>query len=153
MGKSGVKRGGENLFYGQNRHGIDPKGRVILPTKYREKLGEVFYITKGLASCLFVYPESEWSELKEKLDALPMSTGGDVQRFFYTNMAEVSADKQGRVLLPSHLREYASLDKDVVIAGVGKRIEIWDAKTFDDMNALPKMDPDEILMKMESLGI
>ena len=82
-----------------------------------------------------------------------MSSGGDIQRFFYTNMAEVSLDKQGRVLLPSHLRDYAKLTKDVVIAGVGKRIEIWDADTFDEMNALPQMEPDEILMKMENLGI
>lgn len=141
------------MFYGQNRHGIDPKGRIIFPTKYREELGEVFYITRGLSRCLFVYPENEWKKLEDQLRALPMSSAGNIQRFFFNNTEKVSFDKQGRVLLASHLREYARLEKDVVIAGVSNRLEIWDAAEFDNMNSLDNMDVDEITAQMETLGL
>lgn len=142
-----------HLFYGQNRHGIDPKGRIIFPTKYREELGEVFYITRGLAACLFVYPENEWKKLEDKLKELPMSSAGNIQRFFFNNTEKVSFDKQGRVLLASHLRDYAKLTKDIVIAGVSNRLEIWDADEFDNMNNMDNMNADEIIAQMETLGI
>lgn len=141
------------MFYGQNRHTVDTKGRVIFPTKYREELGESFYVTRGLSHCLFVYPKSEWEKLEEKLKTLPMSSGGNIQRFFFNNTENVSFDKQGRILLASHLREYAGLSKDVVIAGVSNRLEIWDAAEFDNMNSMENMDADEIASQMEILGI
>ena len=141
------------MFYGQNRHAIDPKGRIICPTKYREELGEYFYVTRGLSNCLFVYPENEWKKLEDQLRSLPMSSAGNIQRFFFNNTEKVSCDKQGRVLLASHLKEYASLKKDVVIAGVSNRLEIWDAEEFDKMNNLDNMNVDEITAQMETLGI
>lgn len=156
MHQSGAKwfeEWGENLFYGQNRHAIDPKGRIIFPTKYRDELGEFFYITRGLSNCLFVYPENEWKKLEDKLRALPMSSAGNIQRFFFNNTEKVSCDKQGRVLLASHLKEYANLKKDIVIAGVSNRLEIWDAEEFDNMNSFENMNVDEITAQMETLGL
>ncbi len=141
------------MFYGQNRHAIDPKGRIIFPTKYREELGEYFYVTRGLSNCLFVYPENEWKKLEDQLRSLPMSSAGNIQRFFFNNTEKVSCDKQGRVLLAAHLKEYASLKKDVVIAGVSNRLEIWDAEEFDKMNNLDNMNVEEITAQMETLGI
>ncbi|MBE7028680.1 MAG: division/cell wall cluster transcriptional repressor MraZ [Clostridia bacterium] len=141
------------MFYGQNRHAIDPKGRIIFPSKYREELGEYFYITRGLSNCLFVYPENEWKKLEEKLRSLPMSSAGNIQRFFFNNTEKVSCDKQGRVLLASHLKDYAKLKKDIVIAGVSNRLEIWDAEEFDGMNSLDNMNVEEITSQMEILGL
>lgn len=141
------------MFYGQNRHTIDPKGRAIFPAKYREKLGDVFYITRGLQSCLFVYPKDAWLKFEEKLKSLPDSTGGAIQRYFFNNTEEVSFDKQGRVLIPSHLRDFAGLTKDIVIAGVSSKIEIWDAQKFDGLNTMDNMSPDEISAQMELLGL
>lgn len=141
------------MFYGQNRHAVDPKGRIIFPTRYREELGEYFYITRGLSNCLFVYPENEWIKLENQIRSLPMSKAGDIQRFFFHNTERVSCDKQGRVLLASHLKEYASIQKDVVIAGVSNRLEIWDADKFDEMNNSNNMNVDEITAQMEILGI
>ena len=141
------------MFYGQNRHAIDPKGRIIFPTKYREELGEFFYITRGLSNCLFVYPENEWKKLEDQLRSLPMSSAGNIQRFFFNNTEKVSCDKQGRVLLAGHLKDYANLKKDIVIAGVSNRLEIWDAEEFDNMNNLDNMNVDEITAQMETLGL
>lgn len=143
----------KKVFYGQNRHTIDPKGRAIFPAKYREKLGDVFYITRGLQSCLFVYPKDAWLKFEEKLKSLPDSTGGAIQRYFFNNTEEVSFDKQGRVLIPSHLRDFAGLTKDIVIAGVSSKIEIWDAQKFDGLNTMDNMSPDEISAQMELLGL
>ena len=144
---------GENLFYGQNRHAVDPKGRIIFPTRYREELGEYFYITRGLSNCLFVYPENEWKKFEDQLRSLPMSKGRDIQRFFFNNTEKVSCDKQGRVLLANHLKEFASIKKEIVIAGVSNRLEIWDADEFDKMNNMENMNVDEITSHMEILGI
>ena len=141
------------MFYGQHRHGIDDKGRLIFPSKYREELGEFFYITRGLDRFLLVYPENEWKKLEDQLKSLPMSKGGDIQRFFFHNTEKVSFDKQGRVVLPSHLREYAGIDKDIVIAGVSNRLEIWDAAKYDKVNNIDAINPDDIAAQMEVLGI
>ena len=141
------------MFYGQHRHGIDEKGRLIFPSKYRDDLGDVFYITRGLDRFLLVYPQDEWNKLEESLKSLPMSKGSAIQRFFFSNTEKTSFDKQGRVLIPANLREYAGLDKDIVIAGVGNRIEIWDAPKYDDLNSVDAVDPDDIAAQMEVLNI
>ncbi len=141
------------MFYGQHRHGIDEKGRIIFPAKFRELLGEKFYITVGLDSCLQVYPEGEWKQLEYKIKSLPMSSGGEIQRFFFTNTTDASFDKQGRVLIPSNLRAYAKLDKEVVIAGISNRLEIWDAGAFDSQSNVAAINPDDVAQKMLALGI
>ena len=129
------------MFMGEYNHTIDAKGRVIVPSKFRETLGDEFVVTKGLDGCLFVYDHQEWAE---KLKALPI-TNKDARafvRFFLAGAASVEVDKQGRILLPGSLRDFAALAKDAVLIGVGSRIEIWskerweEAASFDDMDAV-----------------
>ncbi|SMB96448.1 MraZ protein [Desulfonispora thiosulfatigenes DSM 11270] len=122
------------MFIGEFQHTIDDKGRLIMPAKYREALGDDFVITKGLEGCLFVYPQSEWSKLETKLRSLPF-TKKDARafaRFFFSGAVEGLLDKQGRVLLPLNLRTYADLKKNVVIAGISSRIEIWSKENWDN---------------------
>lgn len=115
------------MFMGEHQHNLDKKGRVILPARFRELLGEKFVITRGLDNSLFVYPQEEWKSLENKLKALPF-TKADARaftRFFFSGAVECETDKQGRVLIPNNLREYAFLDKEVVVIGVSNRMEIW----------------------------
>ena len=119
---------------GEYLHTIDGKGRLIVPARFREALGETFIATKGLDHCLFVYPTDEWKILEEKLRALPF-TQPDARafvRFFFSGATECELDKQGRILLPANLREYAQLDKDVVLVGVSSRVEIWSQALWTD---------------------
>lgn len=137
MGKSGARDcscGVKIMFMGEYLHTIDGKGRLIVPAKFREALGEKFIATKGLDHCLFVYPAEEWQALEEKLRALPF-TQPDVRafvRFFFSGATECEVDKQGRILLPANLREYAQLEKDVVLVGVSSRVEIWSQALWTD---------------------
>ena len=132
------------MFMGEYNHTIDAKGRVIVPSKFRETLGDEFVVTKGLDGCLFVYDNTEWTAFEEKLKSLPITNKEARQfvRFFLAGAASVEVDKQGRILLPSSLREFAALLKDVVLIGVGSRIEIWSrerwegAASFEDMDAV-----------------
>ena len=131
------------MFMGEYNHTVDAKGRLIVPSKFREQLGDEFVITKGLDNCLFVYDNSEW--------ALTNAAGRKFSRFLLAGATTCEVDKQGRILLPAVLREFAGIEKDAVLVGVGSRIEIWskdkwlDANTFDDM--------EEIAEHMEGLGI
>lgn len=105
-----------------------------MPAKFREALGETFIATKGLDHCLFVYPADEWKTLEEKLRALPFTQpeARAFVRFFFSGATECELDKQGRILLPANLREYAQLDKDVVLVGVSSRVEIWSQTLWTD---------------------
>ncbi len=131
------------MFMGEYNHTIDAKGRLIIPAKFREQLGDEFVITKGMDGCLFVYPFEAWKEFEDKLKALPLTVNKEARkfsRFFLAGAATVELDKQGRALVPGTLREFAGLDKEVVLAGVLDRIEIWDkdkwheASDYDDMD-------------------
>ena len=115
------------MFMGEYNHTVDTKGRLIIPSKFREQLGEEFIVTKGLDGCLFVFPQDEWQAFEEKLRTLPLTQKGARQftRFFVAGATPCELDKQGRILLPATLREFAGLDKDVVLAGMLNRIEIW----------------------------
>lgn len=119
---------------GSFNHNIDIKGRMNFPTKLRELLGVNFIVTKGLDQCLFVYSSIEWEVLEEKIKGLPLSKGRNLQRFFFSGAAEVETDKQGRILIPQHLREYAGLTKDVIVIGASNRAEIWDKEKWDIQN-------------------
>ena len=114
------------MFMGEYNHTIDAKGRLIVPSKFREILGDVFVVTKGLDGCLFVYDNEEWKRFEEKLRSLPITNKEARQfvRFFLAGATEAEVDKQGRILIPNVLREFAALTKDVVLVGVGSRIEI-----------------------------
>lgn len=116
------------MFMGEYQHTLDDKGRVIVPSKFREGLGETFVMTRGLDQCLFVYPQSEWEILEAKLKSLPM-TRADARsfvRFFFSGATECEIDRQGRTVIPTLLRDYAHLERDVVVLGVSNRVEIWD---------------------------
>jgi MraZ protein len=143
------------LFYGEYQHTIDPKGRVIVPSKFREGLGDKFIITKGLDNCLFAYSSEEWTSLENKLKTLPL-TNKDARafvRFFFAGAAECEVDKQGRILVPQNLREYAGLDKEISIIGVSTRVELWDRNKWDNYSGDENVSPDSIAEKMAELGI
>ncbi len=125
--------GAEYMFMGEFQHNIDTKGRIIVPSKFREELGTTFVVTRGLDQCLFAYPMTEWKILEEKLKKLPL-TKRDARaftRFFFSGAIECEIDKQGRINIPQTLRTYASLEKECVIIGVSNRIEIWSHSTWE----------------------
>lgn len=141
------------MFTGEYNHTVDEKGRLIIPSKFREELGSEFVVTKGLDGCLFVYDNDEWKKFEEKLKALPL-TNKDARafaRFMLAGASLVEVDKQGRILLPIHLRTFAELDKEVVLLGVGGRVEIWNRDKWEDASDITNID--DIAGKMESLGI
>lgn len=143
------------MFIGEYQHTLDPKNRVIMPSKFREKLGDSFVMTKGLDNCLFIYSSEEWSRVEEKLKSLPM-TNKDARafvRFFFAGACECELDKQGRVLMPGHLKEYAKIDKDLVIIGVSTRIEIWSKEEWDKFNSNANISYEDVAEKMSQLGI
>ena len=143
------------MFYGEYQHSVDPKGRVIVPSKFREGLGEKFILTKGLDNCLFAYSSDEWSNLETKIKSLPF-TDKDVRafaRFFFAGACECELDKQGRILIPQNLREYAGLEKDISIIGVSTRVEIWDKNKWENYSGDENVSSDSIAEKMAMLGI
>jgi protein mraZ len=141
------------MFMGEYNHTIDAKGRLIIPAKFREVLGDEFVVTKGMDGCLFVFDNSEWQVFAEKLRSLPMIDKEVRQftRFFLAGAASVEVDKQGRILLPSVLRDFAGIIKDTVLIGVGSRIEIWSKDRWE--GTVTYQDMDEISTHMVELGI
>ena len=142
------------MLIGEYQHNLDAKGRIFVPAKFREDLGEGFLVTKGIGKCLFVFSKEEWNNFSEKLRQIPMTDTSSQSfiRMLFASACECDPDKQGRILLPSVLREFAGLEKDVVLVGVASRIEIWSKdrwlqsiSTYDD-------DMDEVAANMESLG-
>lgn len=122
------------MLIGEYQHTIDAKNRVIVPAKFREDLGSLFYVTKGLDGCLFVLSRKGWEQLQAKIDAMPLSKSRGLQRFFFAGAAEAEPDKQGRILIPQNLREYAELEKDVTFIGTSTRAEIWSTEKWNRMN-------------------
>jgi MraZ protein len=131
---------------------MDAKGRMLVPLKFRAGLSEKFTITKGLDGCIFVFPQGEWETLEAKLSELPLADS-HIKRFFLGSKEEVELDKQGRILLPQHLREHARLEKDIVSVGVGNRVEIWDKASWKKLSEKFTLAPDELIVKLENLGI
>lgn len=122
---------------GEFHHSVDPKGRIIVPAKFRENLGSSFVVTRGMDKCIFAYPRSEWTQLEQRLKSLPF-TKADARaftRFFFSGACEVDQDKQGRILLPPNLREYAQLKKEAIVIGVSTRVEIWSKDLWEDYYA------------------
>ena len=138
------------MLIGQYQHNIDAKNRVIVPAKFREDLGERFYVTKGLDGCLFVLSEEGWKRLQDKIVAMPMSKARQLQRFFFSGAAEVEPDKQGRILIPQPLRDYASIEKDVTFIGTGDRAEIWSTEYWTQFN--DNLTEDSIAEAMDALS-
>jgi len=143
------------VLIGEFEHSLDIKGRLILPSKIREDLGEKFILTKGLDGCLFGFSKTEWANFEEKLKTLPLTNKNarDFVRFFLSGATECEMDKQGRFLIASNLRDYATLEKEAVIIGVGTRIEIWNKDKWKDYNSDENISADQIAENMTMLGI
>lgn len=143
------------MLIGEYEHSLDDKGRVIMPAKLRIDIGERFIITKGLDGCLFVFSQAEWSNFETKLKELPLTNKNarDFVRFFLSGATECEIDKQGRFLIVNNLREYANITKEVVIIGVGTRIEIWDKSKWKEYNSDDNISADDLAENMTMLGI
>lgn len=135
---------------GEYKHSIDAKGRLAMPAKLREELGDRFTVTKGLDGCLAIYPEREWEGLEERIRALPMSKSRDLQRFFFSAAFDAEMDAQGRILLPANLRAFAGLSKETTIIGASNHAEIWDSEKWAEYNS--GITDDRIMDAMEDLG-
>ena len=143
------------MLIGEYQHTVDQKGRMFIPSKFREDLGEKFIVTRGIGGCLFGLSQQEWALFSQKLKALPL-TDPDVLSFvrlFFAGASECELDKQGRILIPANLREMAKLDKDVVITGVLSRIEIWSKENWENYSTNADRDFNDTLAKMAQLGI
>ena len=138
---------------GTYHHNIDAKGRMSFPTKLRDILGAEFYVTKSInQKCLTIYSKDEWEKLAAKVASLPDSMGGlDIKRWLFSGAGELIPDKQGRVLIPADLREFAGLTKDVVVIGLDDKAEIWDKELWNEQQN--NMDMEKMLAAMQQLGI
>ncbi|MDR1473372.1 MAG: division/cell wall cluster transcriptional repressor MraZ [Lactobacillales bacterium] len=142
------------MFMGEFQHNIDIKGRLIIPVRFREQIGEKFVITKGLDHCLSGYSLSEWEKLTEKISKLPSANpkARQLQRFYFASASPSEFDKQGRVNIPPALREWGNLQKNCVIVGNPSHIEIWDEERWTQMNAATEENIEEISAAMEEFG-
>lgn len=140
------------MFMSEYNHSIDAKGRIIVPAKFREELGDEFVVTLGLDGCLFLYPNAEWEEFVAQLKQLPGNRQArQLQRYFLAGAVNCEVDKQGRILIPAKLREHAKLEKEVVFVGVLGKIEIWSKEQWDANNDFG--DVESIAENMSELGI
>ncbi|MGN0334064.1 MAG: division/cell wall cluster transcriptional repressor MraZ [Lachnospiraceae bacterium] len=130
------------MFMGEYNHTVDTKGRLIIPLKFREELGEEFVITRGLDGCLYLHDMEQWKSFEEKLRMLPLEEkkSRKYSRFFIASATVCELDKQGRILIPATLREFAGIEKDVILAGVMDRIEVWDKERYFEMNDFGDVD-------------
>lgn len=143
------------MFYGEYEHTLDDKGRMIIPARFREKLAGGLVITRGLDECLMAFPRVEWEALAEKIKALPLTQpeARDFRRHMFSGASDEVPDRQGRVLLPPRLREYAHLDSEVVIIGLYDRIEIWNPEKWAGVVERVESDPEALARKFAELGI
>ena len=142
-----------SMFMGEFNHTIDAKGRLIIPSRFREELGQEFVMTKGLDGCLFVFPQNEWESFQGKLKTLPLinKDARKFSRFFMAGAAPCEMDKQGRTLIPANLREKAGLEKDIVFVGVMGKVEIWSKERWAENDDFDNVD--DIAEHMSDLGL
>lgn len=143
------------MLIGEYDHSLDSKGRLIMPAKLREDMGEKFIITTGLDGCLFGFSMEEWKKFEDKLKTLPITNKNarNFVRFFLSGATECELDKQGRFLIVGKLRENAKLEKDVTIIGTGTRIEIWNKEKWQEHIREENLSIEDIEQNMEELGI
>ena len=143
------------MFIGEYQHSIDSKGRLFISARFREGLGDTFILTKGLDGCLFVYPPKEWTAIEQKMRSLPF-TKADTRafmRFFFSGATECDVDKQGRILIPSSLREYAGLEKETMIIGISSRVEIWSRQRWEEYSRTASASAEQIAEKIEEFDL
>lgn len=143
------------MFIGEYTYTIDSKKRVAIPAKFRRALGKAAVLTRGLDSCLVVYPTNEWNKLTKKLESLPSSKvdARGFVRIMLSGAAGVKLDKLGRILVPGYLKRYASLKKDVVVIGLSNKIEIWDEKKWKTYRQKTEKEIGDMASRLEELGI
>ena len=143
------------MFIGEYSHSIDPKKRLALPSKFRGELKKKVVVTRGLDKCLVIYPMKVWEELAEKLGTLPIGESGtrSFTRGMFAGAVDVDIDGQGRVLIPDFLKIYAELNKDVIVAGIYNRLEVWDAKKWKVYKSGAEKNTDEIAEQLGKLGV
>jgi MraZ protein len=147
--QSGIKWFNDMLI-GEYQHALDPKGRVILPSRFRGDLGEAYIITKGLDRCISVYGREEWYTIEEKIKALPNAKSRSLKRFLFASASEAVPDKNGRILIPPNLREYAGISRELVITGALTCVEIWDKEKWDKICS--ELTPETVAGAMDELG-
>lgn len=142
------------MFVGQYSHNIDAKGRLAIPVKFRLELKKAV-VTKGLDNCLFLYPKKEWDEMAKKLAALPVSKSNTraFSRLMLAGAMEVEFDKQGRIILPEYLRQFAGLTKNTIVAGLYNRLEIWDEDKWNAYKVDMEKNSGDIAEALDGLGI
>ena len=144
------------MLRGTFTHALDPKGRIIIPSRLREELGESFVLAKGVEHCISLYPPEAWENFTEQLEHLPKISSEParrLRRFFYGNSMDAEIDKQGRLLIPQSLRNYAELKKDVTLVGVEDHVEVWDTDLWNDYNRKTEEDVDTLLYGLEGVEI
>lgn len=141
------------MYKGKYNHTIDAKGRLIIPSKFRDALGDEFVITMGMDGCLFAFDEQGWQTFEESLNAMPRNKKEirNLARFFLAGAADVEVDKQGRVLIPAELRDFAGLEKDVTLIGVADRIEIWSKERWEAESS--ELGVEDTLEKLSDWGV
>ncbi len=143
------------MFIGEFTHSVDLKGRVAIPFRFRNDLGNGAVITRSIEKCLVIYTKDEWDKVASKLTNLPMfdAKARAVSRFIFAGAAQVEFDKQGRALIPAYLREYAGLKKEVMLAGLYNKIEIWDTEGWVKNQAKTGIGTDDFDKQLKELGI
>ncbi len=141
------------MLIGEYYQNLDAKGRINVPAKFREDLGEAFVVSRGLDSCVCIYPKDEWERFKEELYTVQPSKRRMLSRFFFSGAEECSIDSQGRVVLPQKIREYAGLEKEIVVVGMSDKVEIWARESWEAYLQDPAFDAEEIAKAMEELGL
>jgi MraZ protein len=143
------------MFIGEYSHSIDPKKRLAVPSKFRGELKNKVVVTRGLDKCLFIYPMKVWDDIAGKLGTLPVGESGTRSfiRLMLAGAVDVEIDKQGRILVPDFLKQYAGLNKNVIIAGIYNRLEIWDEKKWNVYKNKAEKNTDEIAEQLGKLGV
>ena len=142
----------KRVLIGEYYHNLDVKGRVSIPSKFRDDLGGSFVLSRGLDDCLYMHSAAEWDNFKTEIDAMHGKEGRIVKRFFYSGATECEIDSQGRVVVPPIFREFAKLDKEVVIVGVSTHAELWDRKKWEDYKKDSTFDGEQIANIMDDIG-
>ncbi len=143
--------GTDDMLLGEFQHNIDAKGRIIVPAKFREELGDCFYVTRGLGGCLWVFPQSEWDDILKKFKEMPLVESREISRYFFSGATDAVPDAQGRILIPPKLRNHARLEREVTFIGLNNRVEMWNTDAWNRVNEA--IDEDLIEQQMARLGL
>lgn len=143
------------MFIGEYSHNLDEKGRLAIPKKFRTDLAKGAVVTRGLDNCLFLYTKKEWTKLAEKLANLPFAQANTraFARLMLAGAMDVDIDKQGRIILPEYLRKFSDLKKEVVVAGLYSRLEIWNTGKWNEYKKKTEAESNQIAEQMSELGV